>query len=162
MKHTLKDLYRRICNVIRWLPTIWNDKDYDDSFIVEILIKKLEFTRDFYLSNKAYSAEALTTVDEIQTAINLLHMTQDPWEFYEEPAMDVLEEKWGKGIIRFEQHDNGMHRLHIDYPNVKTLEDNEQRSAEFSKAHAKAFAQYKKDKQKAYKYIATHIDRWWD
>jgi hypothetical protein len=85
--YPFRDFYRRVKNVLRWLPTIWKDRDWDNSYITEILIKKLELTRDFYLSGKAYSVEAEKVANEIQEAIDRLHMTRDSWEFYEDPAM---------------------------------------------------------------------------
>ena len=64
--YPFRDFYRRVKNVLRWLPTIWKDRDWDNSYITEILIKKLELTRDFYLSGKAYSADDEKVANEIQ------------------------------------------------------------------------------------------------
>ena len=66
--YPFRDFYRRIKNVLRWLPTIWKDRDWDNCYITDILIKKLEFTRDFYLSDKPYSAEAGNIAKELQDA----------------------------------------------------------------------------------------------
>ena len=73
--YSIKDFFRRVHNVYRWLPTIWKDRDWDHSYINEILIKKLEFTRDFYLSDKAYNAEADEVAEQIQEAIDRLNQS---------------------------------------------------------------------------------------
>jgi hypothetical protein len=166
--YPFRDFYRRVKNVLRWLPTIWKDRDWDDSYITEILIKKLEFTRDFYLSGKAYSAEAEKVADEIKEAIDRLHMTRDSWEFYEDLAMEQLEQKWGKTTFDFVPHkhdENGnvlSYEMKSETENVETDEDEEQYRKEFRETLDEARKQYMKDKIKAYKFIAKNIDKWWD
>jgi hypothetical protein len=162
--YPFRDFYRRVRNVLRWLPTIWKDRDYDYSYITEILIKKLEFTRDFYLSDKAYSAEAEKVADEIQEAINMLHKTKDSWEFYEDPAMELIEQKWGKTTFEFVPLEDrpGFNEMVSKTEKVKTPEDKEQHSQDFRAAMKTARKEYMKDKKEAYKFIAKHIDGWWD
>lgn len=166
--YPFRDFYRRVKNVLRWLPTIWKDRDWDNSYITEILIKKLELTRDFYLSGKAYSVEAEKIANEIQEAIDRLHMTRDSWEFYEDPAMEHLQQKWGKTAFSFEpyEHDeNGevlTYEMKSKTEKVNTEEEEEQYNKEFRKTLDEARKQYKKDKKDAYKFIAKNIDKWWD
>lgn len=166
--YPFRDFYRRVRNVLRWLPTIWKDRDWDNSYINEILIRKLEFTRDFYLSDKPYSLEAKKTADEIQEAISRLHQTKDSWDFYEAPAMEQLEEKWGLTAFNFEpyEHDENGNVLTYEMKSktekVNTEEEEEQYSKEFRKTVKEDREQYMKDKIKAYKFIAKNIDKWWD
>ena len=163
MKYKIKRFFRKCYNVIRWMPTIWRDEDWDNSFINEIFIKKLEHTRDFFLSDRTNIAEAKRVANEIQTAIDLLHMTRDSWEYYECPAMQELDAKWGKGVLRLEPiPGTNNSEMHIDYDGVKTKEDRDQYAKEFAELSNKARKDYTKDKRTAYKYLADHIDRWWD
>ena len=131
---------------------------------LDILIKKLEHQRDFFLSDKAYAANAKETAQQIQTAIDKLNRTADSWEFYECPVMGELDKKWGEGVLRFTPTNDGTdsHYVDIDHDGVKTPEDEEQYSKEFREGMAQAMKQYKKDKRESYKYIADHIDYWWD
>lgn len=166
--YPFRDFYRRVKNVLRWLPIIWKDRDWDDSYITEILIKKLEFTRDFYLSGKAYSAEAEKIADEIKEAIDRLHMTRDSWEFYEDLAMEQLQQKWGLTSFSFEPYEydeNGdvlTYEMKSKTEKVNTEEEEEQYNKEFKEASKIAHKQYMKDKKDAYKFIAKNIDKWWD
>jgi len=166
--YPFRDFYRRVKNVLRWLPTIWKDRDWDNSYITEILIKKLEFTRDFYLSDKAYSAEADKVANEIQEAIDHLHMTRDSWEFYEDSAMEQLEQKWGKTTFdfvpyKYDEYGNILlYEMESEIEKVNTEEEEEQYRKEFKETLDKARKQYMKDKIKAYKFIAKNIDKWWD
>jgi hypothetical protein len=166
--YPFRDFYRRVKNVLRWLPTIWKDRDWDNSYITEILIKKLELTRDFYLSDKAHSVEAGNIAREIQDAIERLHMTRDSWEFHEAPAMEELEQKWGLTAFSFEPYEcneNGevlTYEMKSKTEKVNTEEEEEQYRIEFGKALDEARKQYRKDKKDAYKFIAKNIDKWWD
>ena len=163
MKYKIKRFFRKCYNVIRWMPTIWRDEDWDNSFINEIFIKKLEHTRDFFLSDRTNIAEAKRVANEIQTAIDLLHMTRDSWEFYECPAMQELDSKWGKGVLRMVPiPGTDSSEMHIDYDGVKTKEHKDQYAREFAELSNKARKDYTKDKRAAYKYLADHIDGWWD
>ena len=168
--YPFRDFYRRVRNVLRWLPTIWNDRDWDHSYINEILIRKLEFTRDFYLSDKPYSSEAKRTADEIQEAISRLHQTRDSWEFYEDPALEQLELKWGRTTLKaipYEYAEDGSVLTYqmetvYDTEKVYTPEQKEQYSKEYRETFKQVRKQHMKDKVKAYEYIAKNIEKWWD
>lgn len=162
--YPIRRFFRKIKNVFRWLPTIWKDEDYDDHFIVEILIKKLEHTRDFFLSDDTHIVRAKEVAEEIQEAIDRLHMTRDSFEFYESPAHDVIEEKWGKTTFEFIPLEDrpGLNEMISKTEKVKTPEDKEKYSEEFRAILKSARKEYMKDKKDAYKFIAKHIDGWWD
>jgi len=163
-KYEVKRFFRRIKNVFRWIPTIWKDEDYDHHFINEILIKKLENTRDFFLSDRTHITEAKNVAAEIQEAIDRLHMTRDSWEFYEDPAQEEIEKKWGKSKFNWTPTNDGTGSMYleIEHENAKTPEDKEEYSKEFRAAMKQARKDYMKDKKDAYKFIAKHIDGWWD
>ncbi len=91
IKYNMRSFIRGIKNLWRWFPVIWKDRDYDHVFTYDVLIKKLEFQRDFFLSKDASVSNAKDTAKEIQTAIDKLKRTMDPYEFYEKP---VFENKW--------------------------------------------------------------------
>ena len=162
--YPFQDFFRRVRNVYRWLPTLWNDRDWDSNYITEILIKKLEFTRDFYLSDKPYSSEAKNIAIEIQEAINQLHMTRDSWEFYEDPALEKLEQKWGKTTISFVPVPGrtDVNEMVTKVERAVTKEEMEQYNKEFRESLEEARKSYKKDKKQAYEFIAKKIDGWWD
>ena len=161
--YKIKRFFRKCYNVIRWFPTIWRDEDWDHHYINEILIKKLEHQRDFFLSDRTHIVRTKETAEEIQTAIDKLHQTRDSWEFYECPVLDELDKKWGKGVLRFVPIEGtGSEEMFIDHDGVKTPEDEEQYTKEFREGMDKARKQYNKDKREAFKYLADHIDFWWD
>ena len=47
----ISNFISKIKNIVRWFPIIWNDGDYDDSYIMEILKFKLSNQAN-YISKK--------------------------------------------------------------------------------------------------------------
>jgi len=159
----IKSIRVGLINLYRWFPVIWKDRDWDDHYIVEILIKKLEHQRDFFKSNKAYSANANEVASEIQYAIDMLRKTQDSFDHYELPATEALDLKWGVRDISFVPIEGtNLTEMKSNIPNVKNEEDKKQYSKEFRESLQSARNQYMEDKRKVYTFIAENIDKWWD
>jgi len=158
----MKTTISRIKNLIRWFPVIWNDRDWDSEFTLDILLKKLEHQRDFFLSKDSHRANNWETADEIAIAISKLRHTRDCWEHYEQPAHEELDVKWGKGIMRTEKYGEYCSEILFDREFVKTPKDEAKYKKEFNDKLAKAREEYAKDKADAYLYLATNIDKWWD
>jgi len=95
-------------------------------------------------------------------------MTRDSWEFYEDLAMEQLEQKWGKttfDFVPFQHTEDGSvltYEMKSKTEKVGSDEEEEQYRKEFRKALDTARKQYMKDKIKAYEFIAKNIDKWWD
>jgi rubrerythrin len=116
------------------------------------------------LSDRTHIANAEEVAEEIQEAIDRLHMTRDSWEFYEQPAHEILTDKWGESEFNWAPTNDGTGSMYLDieHENAKTPEDKEQYSQDLREAMKTARKEYEKDKIKAYKFIAKHIDGWWD
>ena len=44
----MRTWYKRIKNIIRWIPVLWKDKDWDYWHIFEILKTKLKFQSEYF------------------------------------------------------------------------------------------------------------------
>lgn len=53
-KHIPLNIIRGIKNVIRWLPVIWNDRDWDYSYALIFLKMKLQFMSDYHQQRQFY------------------------------------------------------------------------------------------------------------
>jgi hypothetical protein len=62
---------RKIKKILKWIPTLWYDEDWDYYFIYSILQKKLEFTRD-HIKKNGYHLDSNHVASRIQTAIDLI------------------------------------------------------------------------------------------
>lgn len=68
-----------VVNIVRWMPTLYKDKDWDDSHIFEILKKKLYFQRE-YLVNANRHTSIPDTNRYITICLNLIESIQE--EYY--------------------------------------------------------------------------------
>jgi hypothetical protein len=69
--HRLRRIVRKTRNIIRWIPILWYDENWDYFFIYNVLQKKLELTRG-YLLQDGHLANNEHIASRIQTAINLI------------------------------------------------------------------------------------------
>ena len=54
----IKRTIRKTTNVIKWIPVLWEDENWDYIFLLRIIRHKLQMMEDFFYSDRAYSAEA--------------------------------------------------------------------------------------------------------
>lgn len=43
----IRYFFRGIYNIMRWIPTLYKDRDWDDAYILWVLQKKIEYQRDY-------------------------------------------------------------------------------------------------------------------
>jgi hypothetical protein len=84
----IKNIYISISNIIRWLPIIWKDRDWDHSFIFIILREKLKHQAEYIRKNDRHTL-ALYDAQRIMTCVRLIDkIIEDSYsteylEFYE-------------------------------------------------------------------------------
>ena len=77
--YKIKKFYRRIFwvpryikksikNLIVWFPVIWKDRQWDQSYLYLIMIKKLELMEKFFNSDDCHIADWKLVRDEIRYA----------------------------------------------------------------------------------------------
>ena len=69
----VKRIVRHIHSLIRWLPTIWKDEQWDQIYVFDILAKKLSLMESFYRGSDSMRADGEETADEIKEAITILN-----------------------------------------------------------------------------------------
>ena len=104
----IRDFLTSCNNIIKWAPTIWKDRDWDDGFIFDILQKKIEFQR-----KEIIYANRHTRVDrdnrDMTIVLNLIERVKE--EYYNTEYLDYEESKF-----RFEdvEEREDLKRLEID------------------------------------------------
>ena len=78
VRYFFLDLGRRIKNLWRWLPIVWNDRDWDDSFIFEILKFKIKNTAD-YTEQRQWFVGYEHEVARMRLCIKLIERIQEEW-----------------------------------------------------------------------------------
>ena len=89
----MRSVIRGLRNLIAYAPLIWRDRDWDHSFLLEMLIFKLRRMETAFASDAAL----LCAADEVAIDIRLCHEAlARAWEDdYRTAELAVHEEKWG-------------------------------------------------------------------
>ena len=109
--------YKRIKNIIRWIPVLWKDRDWDHYYIFEILKTKLKFQSE-YIRKKGYHENAEHEANRMDLCIKLINRVQN--EYYIDQLVENKREDFDESDIRkaFNKHDKAKRIL------FKLLENN--------------------------------------
>ena len=95
-------------NLIKWFPTIWNDRDWDGHYILKILQKKIEFQRKELVNANRHTRIESDNRD-MTLVLNLLERVKE--EYYSLECMDY----WDSEILFDDVPEN---------PELKSIEVN--------------------------------------
>jgi hypothetical protein len=156
-------------NIIRWTPTLWKDRDFDEWYILNILQKKIEFQRKEIIYANRSTSVGIDNRD-MTIVLNLIERVKE--EYYGSEYLDYSETKF-----RFEDIE--------DKPECYTLEEDviSERYDEFLNKYRATVRKVLKDKEglnkkdlcfwvshynseKAnnllYRVLKERMRRWWD
>ena len=157
----IKEFFRSFYNVIRWLPTIWKDRDWDDYFITKMLQKKIEFQRA-YLVN----ANRHTNIDRdnfwMTVVLNLLERKHEDYyamekyryvimgyEIFSEYESDTLEEY-------IKKYPSAERAVKKKYPSYSHFGDKDALS------HFMCHYRQNKADELIFEILKRHSAEWWD
>lgn len=170
-KHLHRDIYIGIINLIRWLPIIFKDRDWDHSFMYQIMKYKLE-TMAKYLKKYSYHVDSNRDVERINTCIRLIQKIQD--DFYEMEYHDYYEQN-----IKSENIDkthpniyelkttvikNNLKTYFEKYPNDYRRIDTSNRKlndSDISKAFVMATNRHERANKILFTILERHLQGWW-
>ena len=153
-----------IKNVIRWLPVIWRDKDWDESFIYKILQFKLKnqaeyiATRDWHIRAKR-DAEIMMTCVRLIDKINEEYYGMEYFEYYD------YDMDFGVGSrMEFKSTRDDLDTYYAKYPLtfkkiVAQYGDARDRS---STALLMGDDRQRKARKLLFKILDENIETWWD
>jgi hypothetical protein len=71
----IRRIGKRIRTIIKWIPILWYDEDWDFYYVYNILQKKLEFVEKDMLKSHLENSELYA--NKIRTAIRLIEIVRD-------------------------------------------------------------------------------------
>jgi hypothetical protein len=162
MKFAIRNFIQGIRNLIKWIPIIWKDRDWDKDYIMKILIFKLKKNRKYMLEYSHVENE--DQILSITECIELLERVHNEWENYEEPAYRKYEEKWGKSDYYTEpcEHNPKLYILKDRNQERYTEEKIEEMKKDFILSSKIASLKRKRDFQHAMEIFVSEFDSWWD
>jgi len=90
-KYMHKEFARGVKNLWRWFPTIWKDRDWDDSYIFEIIRVKLEHQAKF-IGGRGIHVSANRDAEKMRLVAKLIQLQKD--DFYSMEYMDYHNTKY--------------------------------------------------------------------
>ena len=77
-----RDFITGVKNLWNWFPVIWKDRDWDQTFIYEVLIHKLEKQAN-HLAENGFHSNAQRDAELMMTCVRLINKLQNE-DYYEE------------------------------------------------------------------------------
>lgn len=137
------NLHSGISNIIRWMPVLYKDRDYDHSFILRVLRFKLQKVSE-YFKEHGISEDNDKNIGNIDHAIYLLDRLIE--EDYCDSEYKALKDKYSEYDF-FKD---------INNPKYKKYREG------LSKIFKKASKEQDLDKKELFKLLNDHIEKWWD
>lgn len=109
----IRRLYMGIKNIIRWIPIIYRDQQFDYGFLLEILHFKLKLMEDFFDSDNTYTEDAKKTANQIKVSREALErLLKGEYVDYGKIEMKAIDEgTFGRIEFITEKSDEEIKRL---------------------------------------------------
>lgn len=175
----IKNIYISLSNIIRWLPVLWKDRDWDDSFIFIILREKLKNQAE-YIRKQDRHTLAQYDAQRIMTCVRLIDKIIE--ESYESEYLEFYD----SDIITTKLENSDLYQLDInikrsciddyflmyplDYKRVVLKKegwlniDEEMDKVERDRRIASnmSYNRQKRAQRLLFRILDTHIRSWWD
>lgn len=140
--------YRKICNVIRWAPTLWNDVDWDYTSLLQMMSQKVKYMREHQRdhANHVDFEELMGQMKKMEDALNRLIKNDYCSEEYDAHSKKFPERK---SILR----PDGMYEM-------PSMSDEERES--FRKVSKTEEALTQEDLEEIGEILRKHLRGWWD
>ena len=90
-KHYHTDFIQGVKNLWKWFPTIWKDRDWDDSYIYEVLRVKLE-KQAHYIARRDFHVDAQRDAERMLLCARLIRIQQE--DLYGMEYLDYIKENF--------------------------------------------------------------------
>jgi hypothetical protein len=152
-------------NLVRWFPVIWEDKDWDDSFIYKILQFKLKNQAE-YIGRRDWHTNAKRDAEKMMTCVRLIDKINEEYygmEYYEYYEFDMSTDNPNR-YLEFHVNKDDLDTYYAKYPlTFKKIEaeygDTKSRS---STALLMGMNRQNKARKLLFKILEQNISSWWD
>lgn len=145
----LKKLYRKTKNVIRWIPVIWADEQWDYRYLYAVLYFKLKCMEEFFRSDETHILYAENVANYIRIAKCLTKRLHD-------------DEYLSRALIPFDKQYNSEDVMDFD-ENLRVVwsEDKKLMDA-WDRACSHSNYMEKQDHEYLFDFLKRRIQFWWD
>jgi hypothetical protein len=155
----LREFQTSCQNLIKWFPVIWRDRDWDDSYIFDILKHKLYHTCKYHINNPMF-VDQDREIELMTTCIKLIDYIKE--EHYSTVAFDFLEAKYGQTEIAIKDSTASKNELIFKNANIQNgTYTQEEYNKEFNKLMSEAREKHDHARRLLFKILEERIERWW-
>lgn len=164
MIYFFKRKYRQIKNLLKWIPRIWTQFDFDYNYAVDLFKFKLLDIADYLESENAHCVGSKDRSSRIRMIIRLMDKVYN--DDYGMEYLDKLEEIYGKELMKttFIDTNDGTGSSLLKYNYELTLSD--EKIKEIDEVKDRLFEESKEKQERAHqllwKLIEHNIRGWWD
>ena len=149
-----------ISNLIRWFPVVWKDRDWDHTYIYDVLHFKLKNTEHCIRNGSHVKSDK--DADRIKICVNLLgRLIKDD---YYDNVYKHFDKKWGELSFGSEKDEEreGYCKLIFKRSNDPNNEREEERDKEYKKLMNKEGYLIHQDLDLLFDIMKKNIQKWWD
>jgi len=169
----IKEFIDGLINIIRWIPVIYKDRDWDDYYIMKLLQKKIEHQRDYIVKHNRH-----TRVDEdnfwMTVVLNLIEREHESFYSlekydYEKTNIEFVELATSPGRYEIKEtvEIDNLDEYLVKYPasvcRVKKLHPDKDFSSRRSMlAHYVGTHNQERCRNLLFEILKRYSNRWWD
>ena len=163
------DFIKGVKNLIKWLPIIWKDRDWDSYYIFEVLKFKIKNTSE-YIGNRDFHLRSKRDAEIMNTCVKLIDKVID--DYYQIEYMDYHKSEYHWDDIpnkpeykqfRTETISDDLDRYYEKYPKLyKRVLEEETNDDRVWIAMRMGHHMHDKSKKLLFTLMEHNIERWWD
>lgn len=165
-RYLITNIKLGIKNIIYWLPIIWKDRDYDNSFIYTILQSKLK-KQAKYIKDKNFHTCSQRDAEIMFACVNLIdrlkneYYLNESFNYYDlktwfEPIKDKPGYSSWEYKITKENFDEFFKKYPLIYRQIKDKDDKYETALNISRIN------HERAKKLLFKILEQNIERWWN
>jgi hypothetical protein len=166
-----QNFIRGIKNLIKWGPIIWKDRDWDDSFLFEIIKFKILNMSESHGKTMPYVGSQ-RNVEIMNTIVRLIDKFQT--EHYLDEYFDYVDEKiWFEKIggsdsfeMKSETTRDDLDEYFMKYPLLKNRATNHsyyrKNPSAFSLGISMGVVQHERAKRLIFELLNRNVEKWWE
>ena len=164
-KYFIKNIFIGIKNLWIWFPVIWRYRNFDNGYLIDLNIKKLEMMHKWFSNSKnnhILDSHRKYIEQRIATAVKLMKLVQD--KYYSSEYILQIEKLYGKNRFVFKPYGNhkDSYKMVMEFDKKYTDEELEKIYKHEKELFLKSYEKHKKAKRILWKFIEHNIDWWWD